>query len=261
VETTREQVLKRVRGHKQATVAQLAQALGLSQQAVRRHLDGLRADGFVDVRVLRHGVGRPSWVFYVTERGEEVSGRTYLQLLSRLLRHLDNGEPGRAVLEQVFAGIAEQVAADHKAEVQGESLDQRVAEVSRALEREGIVDGWRKEGNVYQLLNSDCPYLRLAEMSDAPCRSDRQSIELLIGAQVEQVRRIVDGAPVCEYIVRPAPVQFIEEDIAETQPPAVGVAPAERVTYSRRRQTLEAGVQGPQAPPGGMGSVPSALHT
>ena len=41
-------------------------------------------------------------------------------------------------------------------------------------------------------------------MSDAPCRSDRQTIELLVGADVEQVKRIVDGAMSCEYVVRPA---------------------------------------------------------
>jgi hypothetical protein len=41
-------------------------------------------------------------------------------------------------------------------------------------------------------------------MSDAPCRADQHSIELLLGAQVEQTKRIADGSSVCEYIVRPA---------------------------------------------------------
>jgi predicted ArsR family transcriptional regulator len=129
-----------------------------------------------------------------------------LQLLSRLLRHLEKADAGagqRAVLERVFAGIAAEVAADHAAEVRGASLDERIAEASIALEREGIVDGWTKEGDVFQIVNGECPYLRLAEMSNAPCRADQQSIELLLHAQVEQTKRIVDGSPVCEYIVRP----------------------------------------------------------
>jgi predicted ArsR family transcriptional regulator len=219
VESTRDQVLRYVRGRHEATVAQLAEALELSQQAVRRHLDGLRANGLVDVRIERHGVGRPALLFFATERGEELSGRAYLQLLSRLFRHLEklgsdqlSGRSGRQVLDHVFAGVASEVAADHAAEVRGATLDERVAETSRALEREGIVDGWRRQGDVYQLVNNDCPYLRLAEMSDAACKSDRRSIELLVGAPVEQTSRIVDGAPVCEYIVRPQPVAFIEEE-------------------------------------------------
>jgi predicted ArsR family transcriptional regulator len=207
VETTREQVLRYVRGHRDATVAQLAAALELSQQAVRRHLDGLRAAGLIDASFERHGVGRPALVFFATERGEETSGRTYLQLLSRLVRHLDRGgDKSRdgSILDQVFAGVAQEIAAEHAAEVRGKTLDERVAETSRALEPEGIVDGWRKEGEVFHIYNNDCPYLRLAEINGVACRSDQQSIELLTGVQVEQIRRIVDGEPVCEYIIRPA---------------------------------------------------------
>jgi len=211
VESTREQVLRLVRGRREVTVAQLAEALELSPQAVRRHLDSLRADAYVDVRLERHAIGRPALSYFATERGEEGSGRTYLQLISRLLRHLEKSEAGegaqRAVLDRVFAGIAEEVAADHAAEVRGVSLDERIAEASVALEREGIVDGWSKDGDVFQMVNGECPYLRLAEMSDAPCHADLQSIELLLRAQVEQTKRIVDGSPVCEYIVRQEPVE------------------------------------------------------
>lgn len=211
-------MLRYVRGRRGSTVAQLAEALSLSQQAVRRHLDVLRADGLVDVRIERHGVGRPALVFFATERGEEVAGRAYVRLLARIFRHLEragvealSGGSGRQVLEGVFAGVADEVAADHAAEVRGTTLDERVAEASRALEDEGILDGWRKSEGAYRLLNSECPYLRLAEMSDAACHSDRRSIELLIGAPVEQVRRIVDGAPCCEYIIRPEPLPLLEE--------------------------------------------------
>ncbi len=215
METTRDQVLRIVRGHKEATVNQIAEALGVTHQAVRRHLDGLRADGMIEARQLRHGVGRPSLVYTTTERGEESAGHTYLQLLSRLFRHIDKEPEGerRNMLEQVFSGIAQEVAAEHVAEVRGQTLDERVAQVTRALEAEGIADGWSKEGDVFHIHNSECPYLRLAELSDAPCRSDRQSIELLVGAAVEQTRRIVDGAPACQYVIRPGPQTIAVSDL------------------------------------------------
>lgn len=224
METTREQVLKLVRASRQATVAQLAEALSLSQHAVRRHLDGLRADGLLDARLERHGVGRPFLVFFATELGEEAAGKGYFQLLSRLFRRLDKmgptevgGSSGRDVLERAFAGLAFEVAEDHRVEVQGNTLGQRVVEASHALKSEGIVDGWQKEGDHFRLVNGDCPYIRLAEMTDAPCRSDRQSIELLVGAPVEQLRRIVDGEPICEYVVRPEPVEIAGETRRDLQ--------------------------------------------
>ena len=216
METTREQVLKLVRGHREATVAQLTEALGLTQAAVRRHLDALRADGLIDVKLARHGVGRPALQFFVTERGAELAGPAYAHLLSRLVRRLEQMDDlavgsGKELLDRAFAGVAVEVAAEHEAEVHGSSLDERVATASRALESEGIVDGWQKQGGVFKLVNGDCPYLKLAEMSSLPCRSDRESIELLVGAKVEQTRRIVDGAPICEYIVQPEPIELVDD--------------------------------------------------
>jgi predicted ArsR family transcriptional regulator len=237
VESTREQILRYVRGRRETTVAQLADSLHLSQQAVRRHLDGLRADGLVDVRQERHGVGRPTLLFYTTERGEELAGRTYLQMLTRMFKHLEkldasqvSGADGQQVLEQVFSGIASEMAADHIGEVHGTTLDQRIDEVSKALEREGIVDSWEKLDNgTYHIVNEECPYLRLAELSDAACKSDRRSIELLIGADVEQTLRIVDGAPACEYIVRPHLVTLLDDMPGSAPLPQTGEQTKESV--------------------------------
>jgi predicted ArsR family transcriptional regulator len=209
VETTREHVLRLVRGHREISISQLAEALGVSTAAVRRHLDGLRADGFVDVRLERHGVGRPSLVFFPTERGEEGAGRQYMQLITRLFRRLDGmdeakvgGKSGREVLEGALVDVAYEVAAAHQGEVAGATLAERVERTSEALKAEGIVDTWRHDGEHFRLINGECPYIRVAEATDACCKADRQSIELLVKAEVEQIRRIADGQPVCEYIVR-----------------------------------------------------------
>ncbi len=211
METTREQVLKLVRGHREMSIAQIAASLGVSQAAVRRHLDMLRGDGFIDVKLDRHGVGRPSLLFFPTERGEEGAGQRYLQLLTRLFRRLDSmdearvgGKSGREVLDGAIAEVSYEVAAAHAGEVVGSTLAERVERTSAALKTEGIVDGWTQEGESFRLVNGECPYLRVAEMTDACCRADRQTIALLVQGEVEQIRRIADGQPVCEYIVRPS---------------------------------------------------------
>jgi predicted ArsR family transcriptional regulator len=208
MESTREQVLHVLQTRGEATVATLAEELGVGQASVRRHLDHLRVDGLVDVRMERHGVGRPSFVFSPTERAEERTPAGYPRLLSRLyseLRGLDAGQvggrDGAQLLSAVFEGVAEQVARDHEDEVAARSLEGRVAETSRALKREGIVDTWNKAGDGFHLKNSACPYRQAAQHNHGPCELDRRAIELLIGAPVRQVSRIADGRPACEYIV------------------------------------------------------------
>ena len=208
MESTREQALHVLQARGSATVAALAEELGVGQASVRRHLDHLRVDGLVDVRMERHGVGRPAFVFYPTERADERTPAGYPRLLSRLygeLRGLDEGSvrgrDGAQVLRAVFEGVAEQVAREHESEVAARSLEGRVAETSQALKPEGIVDAWTKTGDGYHLTNSACPYRQAAQASHGPCELDRRAIELLIGTPVRQVSRIADGQPACEYIV------------------------------------------------------------
>jgi predicted ArsR family transcriptional regulator len=158
-------------------------------------------------------------------------------MLTRMFKHLEkldasqvSGADGQQVLEQVFSGIASEMAADHIGEVHGTTLDQRIDEVSKALEREGIVDSWEKLDNgTDHIVNEECPYLRLAELSDAACKSDRRSIELLIGADVEQTLRIVDGAPACEYIVRPHLVTLLDDMPGSAPLPQTGEQTKESV--------------------------------
>ena len=208
MESTKEQVLRLLQARGGATVAGLAEALGVGQASVRRHLDHLRLEGLADVRVERHGVGRPAFLFYPTEEGEERMPAGYSRLLSRLyegLRSLDErqvrGRDGEEVLRTVFEGAAEQVARDHEADVAAESLEGRVAQTSETLRQEGIVDAWAKAEDGYHLSNSACPYRQAALASHGPCELDRRAIELLVAAPVRQVSRIVDGQPACEYIV------------------------------------------------------------
>ncbi len=208
MESTKGQVLQLLRERGEATVAALASTLGVGQATVRRHLDHLRVEGLVDVRAQRHGVGRPAFVFYPTEAAEELAPAGYAKLLARLYQGLASleerdvrGRGGAEVLHSVVEETAEQMAHEHEAEVAAGSLEGRIDQTSIALSSEGIVDGWRKEADGYHITNSACPYRMAAQASHGPCELDRRTIELLIDAPVRQVSRLVDGKPVCEYVV------------------------------------------------------------
>ncbi len=211
MESTKEQVLHLLQARGGATVAELAGALEVGQASVRRHLDHLRVDGMADVRMERHGVGRPAFIYYATEDAEERTPAGYSRLLSRLYRGMNalddeqvRGRDGSQVLHTVLQGVAKQVAREHEADVTADTLEGRVAQTTESLRREGIVDGWEREGDAYRLKNSACPYRQAALVEHGTCELDRRAIELLVSAPVRQVSRIVDGQPACEYIVAAA---------------------------------------------------------
>jgi predicted ArsR family transcriptional regulator len=208
MESTKEQVLHLLQARGSATVADLAEALALGQASVRRHLDHLRVDGMADVRIERHGVGRPAFLFYPTEEAEERTPAGYSRLLSRMYKELGalteagvGGRDGADVLRSVFEGVAHQVAREHEVDVAAERLETRVENTAKVLHGEGTVDGWSKSDEGYTLTNTACPYRSAALATHGPCELDRRTIELLVEAPVRQVSRIVDGQSKCEYVI------------------------------------------------------------
>jgi predicted ArsR family transcriptional regulator len=190
----------------EATVGEIAAALGLNPANIRRHLEVMRAEGLVDISIRRGSLGRPSYAYRLTERAEEQTGH-YPRLVNRMFRRIaalpaDQAALGHALLERVFDGVAEDIAVTYRPLVTGATVEERVAETSAALRDEGIVDHWRKDEDGFHLLNTACPYRRAAEASDVPCHADARVVEMLVGAPVELVARMVDGSPACEYVVR-----------------------------------------------------------
>jgi len=206
MKSTRELIRDLLAARTEATVGEISAELGLNQANIRRHLDALRAEGLADARIQRGDIGRPSYVYRLTERAEEQSAH-YPRLVHRLFRRIaalpeDQAASGQALLGQAFDGMAEDIAGTYRLQVTGSTVEQRVAETSVALRDEGIVDHWRKDADGYHLMNTCCPYRRAAEASDAPCHADHRVIEMLVGMPVDQVSRMIDGNATSEYVVR-----------------------------------------------------------
>lgn len=194
---TRQRVLDLIMEQREARVEELAEALGITAAAVRRHLDNLRADGLIAVRSVRQATGRPYHVYYPTELA--VGDAHSAELLERMLRGLGGQDD---VLVAVSESVAESLASKHRDEIEGSEPEERIVQVTESLRREGILESWREDDEGFRLVNGQCPYRKAAEISPLPCESDRKVIELLVGQEVEQLHRIVDGSPVCEYLVR-----------------------------------------------------------
>jgi len=195
----------------EATVADIADALDMNQANIRRHLEVMGSEGLVDIRLQRHEVGRPAYVYRLSERAMDLAAQ-YPRLVNRLVKRLAALPDSNPVLSQVFDGVADEVAGAYRSMVTGATVGERVAETSIALREEGIVDHWRKDADGFHLMNTNCPYRKAAEVTDAPCHADHKVVQLLVGAPVEQVSRIVDGQHVCEYVVRDALQETAEAD-------------------------------------------------
>ena len=206
---TQKRILEYVVAHREARAEELADEFGITQAAVRRHLDHLRADGLIDARSVKQPTGRPYYAYFATPKATQTVPPAYADLLERMLNGLGERDD---VIALVMSSVAEALASRHRDEIpDSAAVEDVVAHVTAALRAEGILEDWRAEADGFHLVNTSCPYHKAAELSRLPCESDRQAIELLLGQDVEQLNRIVDGAPCCEYLVRGTPDRQIIE--------------------------------------------------
>lgn len=228
---SREQVLDFVVAHGSATVAQLCAALDLSDATVRRRLDRLATAGLISDRLVHQATGRPYRLYNATDSGVHDRRDHSESLAARLIGQIANGELAsrQSRLDGIAEGLAEQVAADHRAQVPADApLEQRVADTVDALRSEGILDDWSRTDDGFVLHNHGCPYRSAADSSDCLCESDRRAIEKLIGVDVEQVGSLVRGDDACSFVVGAPAARNSVADRPEPEPRPPDARPQER---------------------------------
>jgi predicted ArsR family transcriptional regulator len=211
--STRNRVARSILDHGPSTVAELATRLGLTQAAVRRHLDALTGDNVVEPRERRiYGTrtrGRPAKVFALTDCGRDAFDQSYDKLAVDALRWIAEREGGeQAVAAFARARIAAQSGAYRKA-VEAAPPERRAEALAKALSADGYAATARsaprpEQGE--QLCQHHCPVAHAAEKFPQLCEAETEFFAELLGTHVQRLATIAHGDGVCTtFIPRNAP--------------------------------------------------------
>ncbi|GGS33133.1 helix-turn-helix transcriptional regulator [Actinokineospora fastidiosa] len=198
---TRQSVARLLLEQGPITAAAIAEALGLSPAAVRRHLDALVADGEAGTRDAPRrgdrGRGRPARLFLLTEAGRARFGHAYDDLAIAALRFLaENGgeQAVRAFAERRVATLVDR----HRAAVTGQSDPvARAQALAAALTREGYAASTRGVGAGEQLCQHHCPVAHVAAEFPELCEVETAAFASLLGTHVQRLATIANGDAVC----------------------------------------------------------------
>jgi predicted ArsR family transcriptional regulator len=179
----------------------VADALGLSMTAVRRHLDALVADGEAytrDAPVRGHrGRGRPAKLFLLTETGRARFGHAYDDLAISAIRFL--GESGGEQAVRAFAErrVARLVEPHRAAIVAQDDPEERAKALAEALTREGYAASTRQVGAGEQLCQHHCPVAHVAAEFPQLCEVETAAFADLLGTHVQRLATIARGDAAC----------------------------------------------------------------
>lgn len=204
VTSTRGRILSLLRSD-EATVSDLAENVGVSDNAVRTHLASLQRDGLVEEAGTAHegGVGKPAQLFRVTTQGEELFPKAYATVLGQILRTVaeQEGEEGLvALLEKVGRRVGHQ---SRPSGGPGERVE-ATAQLLRALG--GDIDVVPQPDGSWRLEGKGCPLSAVVRDQAAVCKLIEALAAEATGESVTQCCQHGDR-PRCSFRVEASGLQ------------------------------------------------------
>lgn len=189
----------------QATVADLAERLGLSGAAVRKHMDDLVDDGLVEASSgpsygpdkRRRGRGRPARYYHLTPAGRDSFGNAYDDVAVGALRFVAETGGDDAVMDFARRRVAEMERRYADLIDPEASLDLRVEALAGALADDGYAAVVSPSANGIQLCQHNCPVAHVASEFPQFCDAETEAFGRLLGTHVMRLATLAHGDAVC----------------------------------------------------------------
>jgi len=199
--STRDTILHTIKAHPKPNVDELAEAAGVSPVTVRHHLNALQADGLIVFHTVRRKVGRPYYVYSLSEKGQEQFPKRYVRLTSRLLHELKIQLPSEA-FNDVLISVVDSVLEERRGQFENLAIEERLDYLVSLLAEEGFLAHWQKTEDGYLVTEFSCPYLSLGEVHSEICTIDKELIINVLDAPVQQNSCMLDGGDCCQFLVK-----------------------------------------------------------
>lgn len=203
--STRDVVLSLLLERGEDDAGSLADAVGISVQAMRRHLRSLAETGLIEASSSSGGPGRPSNRWCLTDQGRDRfpdgSGRFAIGLLDSMRSSLPE-----ATVRQLLNQQAEAKAFHYRQSLGQASLKVRVERLAELRRDEGYVTicSRDEDGISWRLQEAHCSVQRIAEEFPAVCDQELLLIRRTIpDCHVERVHWRLEGGHTCGFRITP----------------------------------------------------------
>ena len=199
---TRREIMLYVKQRGGATIAELANRLGISDEGTRQHLIHLERRGWIarrDARDTGGRSGRPASVYTVSARGEAFFPRRYDEIAVALIDAVMDLH-GPDAIEAALARITDEKVRAWEGRLAGKSIEERVDMLKNYYQEGDDFVSVLRNGSV-SIVERNCPYLDIATSRPALCSTTVSVFSRLLGFQVRRRQTFQGGNGCCEFEV------------------------------------------------------------
>tara|TARA_Y100001968_G_scaffold107196_2_gene96945 strand:+ start:3132 stop:3779 length:648 start_codon:yes stop_codon:yes gene_type:complete len=202
--TTRDATLSLLLKEGELSASKLALLIGISVQAMRRHLRNLKADGLVESISIALGPGRPSNVWHLTSAGQDHFNhgtgiqRFALDLLSSLESTLSSNSFNKVLTKQAY-----DQANYYRTQIGYGSISNRLEKFVNLRNKEGNKSDFHKSKNelsTWYLNAFDCSIRPIVEKFPGICDQELELIRTIFSdCKVQRVQWRLETGKACGF--------------------------------------------------------------
>jgi predicted ArsR family transcriptional regulator len=198
-DSTRGRVVGLLRG-KSGTVNELAEKLGLTDNAVRAHLLSLERDGLVRQSGVQRGARKPHYSYELTHEAERLFPKAYDALLNQLITTLKGRLPLSAI-EDVLREVGRSLAGRHASGGSSVDIDERLRNALEVLTAIGGTPSVDREGGELRIRSGGCPLAAAVVEHPEVCELAEALVAEIVGLPVRESCDRGDSPKCCFEIV------------------------------------------------------------
>ncbi|MBH0328635.1 transcriptional regulator [Brevibacillus brevis] len=202
--STRDQILHMLKVKGSLPVSDMAVELGITEMAVRRHLNTLERDNLIKSTLVRQAMGRPTNVYSLSQEADELFPRNYSHLTLDFLQDIKEID-GLSKIEMLFRRRENRLEETYRSYMQGD-LENRVSKLAELQNDKGYMVEWEKDenGDGYRIQEFNCPISQVAREFNQACSCELSLFRRVLKANVEQTTCMAKGGDKCVFHIKEA---------------------------------------------------------
>lgn len=199
--STRKTIIQRLKKSGGMSIDELSREINITPMGVRQHLLSLEKKGIVSYIARRQGIGRPGFIYMLTDSANDFFPSAYDNFALGALRDLKKHD-GPEKVEKIFSWRKDRLLKTYREALAGrEGIDDTVSGLKQFLEQNGhYVELTRNNGN-YHLSQYHCPISKIATEFGEACKHELQLYKELLGKNITREHTVAEGATACLYII------------------------------------------------------------
>ncbi|MDJ0682970.1 MAG: iron-sulfur cluster biosynthesis transcriptional regulator SufR [Xenococcaceae cyanobacterium MO_167.B52] len=201
--STKKNILQYFLKEGKGTATQLAKALKVTSQAIRRHLRELEAEGLIEYNSVQQAMGRPKHIYQLSPKARSLFPHRYGEFTVSFLDTLVE-TVGEDRVSKVLEKQWQRKALEYRDRVGDGNLLDRVSKLVKIRQEEGYMAELHQKGQENFILTEyNCAISEVAESYPSVCGHELEMFSAILpDCRVERTHWLNNGEHRCGYLIQ-----------------------------------------------------------